>query len=108
MSYRKRPLKQAVAEHEATRQTWTYWVSRDSLNGDLSGTCSLWYAKPVRAKHKGRVVWIGASDTNPCFIGQYPVDEIAGWFNVYPETDMELIKAEQYPSAKRLAEAAGA
>jgi hypothetical protein len=88
-----------------TRETWTYWISRDSINGELSGKCSLWYAKPIRVKHRYRVTWVGADHRAPAHLGDHPPDHVAAWFGVYPETDLELIRVEQTPTAKMLAEA---
>lgn len=74
--------------------TWTYWVSRDSTNGELSGKCSLWRARPLRVKHRYRVAWVGASTLDPGHLGDFRLDEIYAWFRVHPETDRELIRIE--------------
>lgn len=86
--------------------TWTYWVSRDSLDDALMGKCSLWYAKPLRVKHRGRVTWIGADPRFPCHLGDFKPEEVAGWFGTYPETNMELIRVEQTPTQAMLDKAA--
>lgn len=87
------------------RAVWVYFVSRDSLSGELSGKCSLWYAKPIRVQHRYRVTWVGADDRYPCHLGEFRCDEVFSWFKVYPETDRELIRVEQY-ATQRMLEAA--
>ncbi len=87
------------------RITWTYFVSRDSVRGELSGVCALWYAKPLRVKTGYRVTWVGGNDRDPCYLGAFPAREIVGWFNTCPDTDMELIRVEQYPTEQMLAAA---
>ena len=84
---------------------WVYFVSRDSLNGELLGTCSLWIEKPVRVKHRGRVTWVAADERNPGHLGDFKPLKILRWFRVFPETDRELIRVETYPSARELEEA---
>jgi hypothetical protein len=83
------------------REVWTYYVSRDSVNGVLSETCSLWCVKPTRTRHNGRVTWKGA----PGFLGLCTLEITVAWFGTYPETDLELIRVEQNASEKRMAEA---
>lgn len=87
------------------RATGTYWVSRDSISGELSGKCSLWFAKPLRVKHRYRVTWVGADARSPAHLGEYSPDDVASWFGVYPETDLELIRIDQTPTDRMLAEA---
>lgn len=88
------------------RPTWTYYVSRDSINGELSGTCSLWNTKPQRVQHRYRVTWVGPDTSEPGHLGDYAPETVALWFGVYPETDRELIRADTTPTEKMLAEAA--
>jgi hypothetical protein len=91
----------APAEHEST--TWTYWISRDSLDGELSATCSLWNEKPLRTRAGRRVVW----SHHDGHLGDFRPDEILSWhaFHTYPETDLELIHVETRPSKAELEEA---
>ena len=86
-----------------SRIVWVYWVSRDSLDGVLSGVCDLWYEQPVRVAHRNRVTWVPAAPT-PSNLGQYVPADITGWFGVYPETDLELIRAEQHPTEQMIKE----
>lgn len=90
-----------------SRVVWTYWISRDSINGELSGKCHLWYARPLRVRHRYRVTYVGASDQAPCHIGEYTLQDIANWFGSerVPETDLQLFKCERYPSERELTEA---
>ncbi len=84
---------------------WVYFVSRDSVGGVLSDTCHLWHAKPTRVRHATRITWVGTDHKNPGLIGEYPPDEIHKWFRVYPQTDLELIRAEVCPSQKEIDDA---
>lgn len=79
-----------------SRTIWIYYVSRDSLSGELSGKCGLWGAKPLRVKHRYRVTWVGADDAAPRFLGEHPIQHVLKWFGTVPDTDRELIKVEQY------------
>lgn len=92
MSKYKHQLPGLPPEHE--RIAWTYFVSRDSLDGALSAKCTLWNAKPLRSKVGVRVVW---SHADGC-LGEYRPDEIVVWFRTYPATDRELICVETRPS----------
>ena len=78
------------------RTVWTYWVSRDSICGALSGKAQLWCRKPIRCKHGYRVTWVNADETDPGHIGEYSLDHVRYWFGTMPDTDLELIRAEQY------------
>lgn len=84
------------------RVVWTYWVSRDSLNGELSGKCVLWFHKPIRVRHAQRITWVPVDHRAPGCLGEFVTDEIYGWFKVYPETDLELIRVECCPSQKEI------
>lgn len=88
------------------RITWTYWISRDSLNGELSGKCNLWIAKPQRVKHRYRVTWVSprVSDHRE-HLGEFAPETVALWFGVYPETDLELVRVEQGVTERMLEEA---
>lgn len=93
--------KSGPGRHETT--DWTYYLSRDSLDGALSAKCSVWNQKPLRTRVGGRVVW--SHDTG--HLGEFRPDEILAWlaFKTYPETDRELLVVETRPSAEELAEA---
>lgn len=88
------------------RTIWVYWISRDSVQGELSGKCHLWCRKPTRTKHGYRVVWLNTSEHDPGHVGEYDLKDVAFWFRVLPETDLELIRCEIFPSERDLAEAA--
>lgn len=97
MSAKKQP---PVASE--SRITWTYWISRDSLNGELAEKCALWNAKPTRKKHDYRVTWVGSDIIDPGHLGEFTPQEIDAWFRVHPETDLELIRAEVHPTQAEL------
>jgi hypothetical protein len=86
------------------RTVWTYWVSRDSLQGELSGQCHLWWQKPLRVKHGYRVTWVNTDEHNPGLLGAFSPRDIKGWFRTIPETDLELIRIEMHPTEAELAE----
>ena len=98
MSYKR---KLPVPRDE--RETWVYFVSRDSINGELSGKCALWCAKPTRVRFRYRVTWVGTDPAVPALLGEYSPETVESWFGVYPETDLELIRVEQTPTEKMLA-----
>ena len=78
------------------KQVWTYFVSRNSLDGVLAEKCDLWGISPLRSKSTHRVTWLGTSVEDPGHIGEYTLDVIRGWFGVIPDSDRELIRAEQW------------
>jgi hypothetical protein len=84
---------------------WVYWISRDSVDGALSGMCSLWYVKPLRVKHRYRVTWVAANHREPGHLGNFSPKDIAYWFHTYPETDLELLRVEQTATERMLEEA---
>ena len=102
MSRHKRhlPFPKAVA-------TWTYWVSRDSIQGELAGMCHLWYRKPMRTKIGYRVTWLNADEQDPGHLGEYALEDVARWFGTerVPETDLQLMKIEWGVTEKMLKEA---
>ena len=83
------------------RQVWTYWISRNSIGGELSGTCNVWYAKPLRVKHRYRVTWVAADFREPCHVGEYSLQDVAFNFRTVPDTDLELLKVEQWAAEKK-------
>lgn len=87
------------------RVVWTYYVSRDSIAGEVSGVCQLWYVKPVRVKRAYRVTWVCADHRDPGHLGEYSLKEIQGWFRTVPDDDLQLLKVEQYVSQKMLDDA---
>lgn len=86
---------------QSERVIWTYWISRDSVAGELSQTCQLWYARPERKREGVHIMWQGT-----CWLGACHPDDAVRWFKTKPDTDLELIKCEQYPTAGQLAEQA--
>ena len=99
MSKYKHQLPGLPPEHE--RIAWTYFVSRDSLDGALSASCSLWNEKPLRTRAGSRVVWSSVIG----HLGEFRPAEVASWFRTYPETDLELVRIETRPSQKEFEEA---
>lgn len=87
-----------------TKETpsWIYYVTRDSLGGDLSAKCGLWGVKPTRVKHRYRVTWVATDARDPGYIGEYTIKDVLSWFRVYPETDLELIRVEMGVTPKML------
>ncbi len=75
-----------------------YFITRDSKLGELLPTCSLWWIKPVRTASGARVTWVSASnstDEGAGFFGEHSLEEIRRWYGTYPETDREMIVADQ-------------
>jgi hypothetical protein len=104
MSKVKKVLPTPKSPPHDQRQVWTYFVSRDSLDGVPSAMCNLWYAKPMRTKVLHRVVWLAGDDDNPCHLGEYSLDDVRAWFRTIPDTDLELIKIDQFVTERMLAE----
>ena len=94
--------RRALPEPDTEAPTWTYWLSRDSLDGALSAKCSLWYMKPLRTRIGNRVTWVHEHG----HLGEFRPDEILTWpaFHTYPETNMELLVIETRPNAAELEE----
>lgn len=101
-------MKRTALPPREGRTTWTYWVSRDSVDGELSSKCVLWFHKPIRNRAARRVTWVPFDHRATGSLGEHTTDEIYGWFKVYPETDLELIRVECCPSQKELDAAAKA
>ena len=80
------------------RHVWTYWLSRDSIHGELSGKVHLWRERPTRVRHRYRVTWVDSDHRKSGHLGEFPPSEIAAWFRVYPETDLELIRIDTHPT----------
>jgi hypothetical protein len=70
--------------------TWTYWISRDSVNGVLSDYCHLWCGRPTRVRVAAGIDWRGKQ----ILIGKYKLTYIESWFGAerIPETDIMLFK----------------
>lgn len=98
----KPPVQWETGEHEST--TWTYYVSRDSLDGVLAAQCTLWSVKPVRLKTETLVLWSVGEHHIGHRLGNFDIARIQAWFRTYPETDLELIKAEVRPTKAELDE----
>ena len=105
MAIHKRKLPEQPEIPRADRTVWVYFVSRDSINGEPGGMCTLWYIKPLRTKHRYRVTWVAAGHPESGCLGEFRVDEVKAWFRTVPDTDLELLKVEQFASRKMLAEA---
>ncbi len=97
---RKRALPTTYDDGEASRTTWVYFVSRDSVAGALSAKCTVWGQKPLRTKIGPRVTWVSERG----HLGDFSPQEIIAWpaFRTYPETDMELIRIETRPTREEL------
>ncbi len=108
MPRHKRKLPQPPDVPRAERTVWTYFVSRDSLNGAVRTECTLWYIKPIRTKHRYRVTWVAAGHPESGCLGEFRADEVRAWFRTIPDTDLELLKIEQFASPKMIADAIAA
>lgn len=89
-------------DHENETVEWTYFISRDSFDGILSRTCSLWGGKPTRHKSGRSVLW--GNKTEPIYMGEYHPEQLVARFRTIPETDLELIKVETRPTRKEWAD----
>lgn len=101
MSKRKQaPTPKAV-------DTWTYWITRDSIRGELSGMCGLWHVKPMRVKHSYRATWVSTDERAPGFLGEHSCKDVARWFGAerVPETDIMLVKVSWGVTQRMLDEA---
>jgi hypothetical protein len=87
------------------RVVWTYWISRNSLQGELSGKCDVWYRKPMRVKHSYRVTWVANDHRDPGHLGEHTLKDCAEWFKTIPETDLELIVTAIYPTEQQIKDA---
>ncbi len=83
------------------RTVWCYFVSRDSNGGVLSDVCQLWWMKPLRVVHADRVWWVARELDEPGHLGEHPVKDIVHWFRTKPDTDLELIRVEQWSTEER-------
>ena len=83
----------------AERVVWTYWISRNSRGGVLSPYCRVWYIKPQRERRGNDVQWFSTG-----YLAEQLVDDTQAWSRTIPETDLELIRLETYPTEQQLAE----
>lgn len=79
-----------------TRQVWTYYVTRDSIDGQLSEACDLWWIKPTRVRHRNRVTWVATDVQNPGHMSVHKVGDIWKYFRVIPDTDREMLRVDQW------------
>ncbi len=82
------------------RETWVYWVSRDSFNGVLADFCNIWWIEPKRAKGVNRITWCPRY-AEPGHFGHYSLDEVRKMYRVIPDTDLELIRVEQWSTEEK-------
>lgn len=94
--------KKAIPAPATPNVTWTYWITRDSIAGALSAKCTLWNVRPIRVRHRERVTWVNADETNPGHLGEFDPKEIDAWFRVHADTDREIICVETRPNATEL------
>jgi hypothetical protein len=87
------------------RLVWVYFISRNSSKGKLRNTCRLWYRKPMRERGDTYVQWLPTNRADNGYIGEYFLNDVQRWFRTYPETDLELIRVETYPTDKQIREA---
>lgn len=95
--------KRKLPVSKDTGVVWAYWVSRDSINGELSGKCHLWRERPLRTKIGGRVTWVDADHRAHASLGQHDPRTVVLWFGTCPDTDLELVYVEQGVTEKMLA-----
>jgi len=84
--------------NETERPCYTYFISRDSEQGALADECDIWFAKPRRIEFGGNVNWIPSSFSEPGHFGKYTIEKVRTLYGTYLKTNLELIKAEQYPA----------
>lgn len=76
--------------------TITYYLSRDSAHGKLEPVVNMWWKRPLRLQKAGHVIWVAGNESESGHFGEYEVKQILAWFRVFPETDRELVVAEQF------------
>lgn len=85
-----------------SREVWVYYISRDSKDGVPGDVCGLWYRKPTRKKQGDRVTWDAADIYDPGYLGAHKIADVEIWFRTTPDTDLELIRVETYPTEEQL------
>lgn len=89
-----------------SKEVWTYWITRDSTDGEPASKCDLWSYRPTRTVVGGRVRWEPKTE-NSCYLGEQDLQDLRRWFGTYSDTDLECIVVEQYahdvgnPKAKK-------
>lgn len=83
-----------------TDDVWTYFITRDSLNGTLSAFGRLWWVKPKRLSNNGRVWWLPGNTVEGGVLGMFDIEELKTCFKTVPETDLEMIVVSQGVTAK--------
>jgi hypothetical protein len=72
-----------------------FFVTRDSVDGVLAEHCELWCVKPLRSKQPTRVTWLPRA-VSIGHMGRRTLAEVKKQFGTVPETDLELIRIEQW------------
>jgi hypothetical protein len=72
----------------------TFYLSRDSVDGELSRAVEMWTTKPVRVRHSYRTTWVSSDLWAPGHESTLTLAEAQKRFRVVPDTDLELIKIE--------------
>ncbi len=72
-----------------------WYISRDSHEGVLSERCDVWKTKPIRTHVNNRVVWVCPKEDEDAHEGSHTTAVVTKRAGTYPETDRELIVADQ-------------
>ena len=88
-------------EYKPTRDIVTYFISRDSLDGVVTDECDLWWVRPLRTRVGERVTWVAGAGPETGHLGKCTLVEVTYWFRTYPDSDRQLLKAEQYKVDKK-------
>ncbi len=80
------------------RETWVYWISRDSYDGELADSCNIWWIQPERRRVAGHVTWCPRLAAYTGHFGRYSLEDVMKMYRVKPDTDLELIRVEQWES----------
>lgn len=74
----------------------TYYLSRDSAHGKLDPVINMWWRRPIRTQKAGYVIWVASDGSEAGYFGEYTPEQVVKWFRVAPDTDRELVVAEQW------------
>lgn len=88
----------AIVTAGHTRAVWTYFVSRNSVDGIPVGTCSIWWIHPLRDDtKKGKITWIPTGPLNDDgYFGSHSLEDTIKFCRVVPDDDRQLIVVEQW------------
>ncbi len=82
------------------RKTNVYYLTRNTnCQGELSPSVEVWYEKPHRMRlnfDKGFVWFVGDINFVQGAYGSYSLETATRIFKTIPDTDIEMIKCEQY------------